>query len=627
MRSISGFSLDTLYQMFPVRPKQTLSMSTRDGVRLDADVYYPDREGEFPVLLMRQPYGRSIASTVVYAHPSWYAAHGYIVVIQDVRGRGSSQGEFDLFAHEIDDGVDTINWAADLLQSDGNVGMYGFSYQGMTQLYAAIGRPAALKTLCPSMVAYDLYQDWAYEGGAFCYQLNLAWAIQLAAETLRREGMGEAYRTLYAASRNLPLSDPVGRRSSLLRQYAPDSFYHDWLDHPEPDDYWRKLSPSTYLQEVDLPMLHIGGWYDTYLRGTLKLYQAMVSRSQFPQHLVVGPWAHLPWGRKVGAVDYGIEANSPIDRLQLRWFDHFLKGIDTGLLDEPPVCLFEMGSNQWRKFPQFPNNNPKSYYLITTGLAATNETEGKLTPHSRLPTPDSPLPDTFVHDPWRPVPSLGGHATYPAGSFDRTHIDCRTDVVTYTSDPLEQDLHLAGTITVDLHCTADAPSFDLCAILSEVKPDGSVYNVTQGYLRVGRSRVGDSPSETLREQGSGSGNRVELLIADAPSASLSLDASGSSPANFPISPSDSQLPTPGSRSQSLSLHPTCICIPQGSAIRLSVSAACFPAYAVNGGSLLGESRLRDARVITVTIYSEAYGEACSEGDRLSRVVLPVLDQY
>src|SRR4028119_816016 len=168
--------------MLNVKPKETASMLTRNGVRLDADIYRPDSEGEFPVLLMRQPYGRAIASTVVYAHPIWYAAQGYIVVIQDVRGRGSSEGEFSLFATEVEDGEDTVNWAAELPGSTGTVGMYGFSYQGMTQLYAAAAKPPALKAIAPSMVGYDLYHDWAYEGGAFCYQLSLGWAIQLAAE-------------------------------------------------------------------------------------------------------------------------------------------------------------------------------------------------------------------------------------------------------------------------------------------------------------------------------------------------------------------------------------------------------------------------------------------------------------
>lgn len=567
--------------MFAVRPKQTISMYTTDRIRLDADVYYPDSDQTFPVLLMRQPYGRSIASTVVYAHPSWYAAHGYIVVIQDVRGRGTSAGEFDLFAHEIEDGYETVSWAATLPQSNGQVGMYGFSYQGMAQLYAVAKHPQALKTICPAMIAYNLYQDWAYEGGAFCYQSNLGWALQLAAETARQQDDVDAYQTLYAASRTLPLADPVCARSDILKQLAPDSHYHVWLEYSqEHDEYWRTLSPQTYLQSVDLPMLHIGGWFDTYLRGTLKLYQHMASRSQFLQHLVVGPWAHLPWGRKVGAIDYGPQANHPIDRMQIRWFDQFLKGIDTDLLHEPSVSLFEMGSNQWRKFDQFPAGKNQSYFLQTSGLAMMGDREGQLIVEKNQEAAESQeqkIPeiasgfanDTFVHDPWRPVPSLGGHAAFPAGSFDRSQIDCRSDVATYTSAPLEQDLHLAGAITVELQCSADVPSFDLCAVLSEVQPQGGVYNFSQGHLRIG-------------EQGQKS----------------------------------STFPTSLFR---LTLQPICICIPQGSAIRLSVSAACFPAYVVNPGTgeLPIQSRLIDARVTTVTIHTQ--------GDRLSQIRLPVVE--
>jgi len=532
--------------------KQTLFMETRDGVRLDADVYYPPllelvsgrASEEFPVLLMRQPYGRAIASTVVYAHPTWYAAQGYIVVIQDVRGRGSSSGVFDLFAHEITDGFDTVTWAASLPQSSGQVGMYGFSYQGMTQLYAAAAHPPALKTLCPSMIGYDLYQDWAYEGGAFCYQLNLAWAIQLAAETARRQNDAEAYQTLYTASRNLPLPDPVCPHSALLHQFAPDSFYHDWLAHPEPDDYWQKLSPQAYMQGVDLPMLHIGGWFDTYMRGTLRFYKEMTACSS-PQALWVGPWVHLPWGRKVGAIDYGLAANHAIDRLQIRWFDHFLKGKNTGLLDEPLVNLFEMGSNQWRKFEEFPADPIKSYFLVTTGLAGMDEREGKL-----VETPEfkSLQPDVWVHDPWRPVPAIGGHGGFPAGGSDRASLDCRTDILTYQTDRLSADLHLAGELSVALCCTADTPSFDLCAVLSEVKADG-VYNFSQGYQRI---------------------NSLQPKIQ-------------------------------------IALQPTCICIPKGSAIRLSISAACFPAYTVNSGTgtAAGESRLIDAKVITLRLKSSS----------------------
>jgi uncharacterized protein len=535
-----------------VLPKQTCSMQTRDGVRLDADVYYPDAEGDFPVLLMRQPYGKAIASTVVYAHPTWYAAHGYIVVIQDVRGRGTSDGEFKLLEHEIDDGLDTVNWAAQLPRCSGAVGMYGFSYQGMTQLYAAISRPPALKTICPAMLAADLYADWAYEGDAFCLFANLGWALQLAAETARLKGDEPAFLALSRAAKNLPLSDSIPARPDVIQQFAHyDAFYQAWLDHPDRDDpYWKALSPN--VADLDLPMLHIGGWFDTYMRGTLHLYQTMTAQSSALQHLLVGVWAHLPWGRKVGAVDFGADAVSPCDRAQIRWFDHFLKGIDTGLPNEPPLTVFEMGSNQWRSLSNFPTTQT-IVYLEGSGLASIDPRDGKLrTPNSELRT--SPL----VHDPWRPVPALGGHASYPCGMFDRSSIDDRTDVLTYTSDPLETDLHLAGEITLELYCTADAPSFDISAVVSEVKPNGAVFNFSQGYRRI-----------------------------------------------------DAQ-----NRPYTLTLQPTCICIPKGSALRLSLSGACFPAYPIHPGTdaYPGESRAIDTQIITISIHT---GAPCP-----SRIILP-----
>lgn len=541
--------------MFKVLPKQTASMTTRDGVRLDADIYRPDADGEFPILLMRQPYGREIASTVVYAHPTWYAAHGYIVVIQDVRGRGTSEGEFKLFTNEINDGEDTINWAANLPGSNGKVGMYGFSYQGMTQLYAAVAQPPALKTICPAMIGYDLYADWAYEGGAFCLQTNLAWAIQLATETARLRGNKTAYQALFAASRNLPVTNP-----EIFQQLAPLSFYHEWAAHSQPDAYWEKLSPKHRLQAVDLPMFHIGGWFDTYLRGTLHLYKDIAARSTTPQHLLVGPWAHLPWGRKVGEVDFSKKAASPVDKMQVRWFDQFLKGIDTGLLNELPVCLFEMGSNLWRTFPNLPTSNQKSYFLSTTGLASIREDSGILrTQNSELVTHDY-----LVHDPWRPVPSVGGHAAIPAGKFERSHIDCRSDVLTYTSEPLATDLHLAGDVMVEIWCSGDRPSYDLCAVLSEVHPDARVFNLTQGYVH-------------CRDEIHGGSTKIQLQA-------------------------------------------TCARIAKGNALRLSLSAACFPAYAMNSGtgSVLSSMQLMDAQTITVTVNC---GDAFP-----SQVLLPVVSQ-
>jgi putative CocE/NonD family hydrolase len=538
--------------------QETASMLTRDGVRLDADIYRPEIKENLPVLLMRQPYGREIASTVVYAHPSWYAECGYMVVIQDVRGRGTSEGQFDLFTYEIEDGLDTIEWVARLPGSNGKVGMYGFSYQGMTQLYAAIHRPAVLKVLAPAMVAYDLYADWAYENGAFCLQANLGWAIQLAAETARLRGDEAAYRQLYEASRNLPLNDKIPANPAILQDLAPDSFYHTWLNNHQPGKYWEERSPKYLLENVDLPMLHIGGWFDPYLRGTLNLYRAMVAKSEYPQHLIIGPWGHLPWGRKLGAIDYGMEAQNPIDEIQVAWFDYFLKDEDNGIKEEASVCLWEMGSNRWRYFDKFPDTETKIYYLASDGLAGMREDSGMLWEYEAADgleeeeetdcaTDFTNYTDRLVHDPWRPVPALGGHAAFPSGSFDRSSLDCRSDILTYTSAPVEDDLHLVGEIKVIIYCEANRPSFDLCAVLSTVTEEGKVFNFAQGYLRV-------------------------------------------DDATMPIT---------------ITLQATCIRITSEQRLRLSLSAACFPAYPVNpgNGKLPHEASLMEMEIITLAVHS------------------------
>jgi putative CocE/NonD family hydrolase len=266
----------------------------------------------------------------------------------------------------------------------------------------------------------------------------------------------------------------------------------------------------------------------------------MTTRSNFPQYLVIGPWVHLPWGRKVGAVDYGQEAISLIDKLQVAWFDKFLKGIESEILNAPPVRLFEMGSNQWRYFDVFPNNNQKLYYLTSNGLASIRDDDGKL-----VETSPKFSEDILVHDPWRSVPALGGHASIPGGSFERSSLDIRSDILTYTSASLEEDLTIAGDIAVEISCQADAPSFDLCAVLSEVYPDGRVYNFTQGYIRVNSDKL---------------------------------------PVRIP-------------------LQATCKKIVKGNCLRLSLSGACFPAYPVNSGTgkLPYEERLIESKIITFKI--------------------------
>jgi putative CocE/NonD family hydrolase len=531
--------------MIPVRPPETLSMTARDGTRLDADVYVPEVPGPFPVLLMRQPYGRVIASTVVYAHPAWYAAHGYIVVVQDVRGCGTSGGEFRLFEHEAEDGADAVAWAAELPGSTGEVGMYGFSYQGNIQLLALSAGAPALKALCPAMVAWDMHADWAYEGGAFRLADNLAWGIQMAAEAARRRQDFIAHQALYAASRNLPLDEELPTHPRVLRGYARYSHYDDWLGNPLPGSYWDGISPRALLSDkpVDVPMLFVGGWFDQMLTGTLNAFHEISRRSASPQRLLVGPWTHMPWSRRVGAVDFGAEAVSRIDAEQVAWFDRHLKG--KAGPERPAVELFDLGTRRWQAYDALPSPELAPLHISSTGLAAISTEDGRLTPQPI----DCALPDRIVHDPWRPIPSIGGHAGSESGMRDRAALDERADIACYTTEPLKTPLLLAGPVRLDLMVEADAPSFDISAVLAQVEPDGRVLNLTQGYRRVEE------------------GNAI--------------------------------------RPVQIGMRAVCVTVPAGSRLRLSLAGACFPAFPVNPGTgaEAAETRLVDCRTITLTFHA------------------------
>jgi len=528
-------------------------MITRDGVCLDADIYYPLGAKPLPALLMRQPYGRAIASTVVYAHPRWYAAQGYVVVIQDVRGRGTSAGTFDLFSQEVADGLDCLQWVAQLPECDGTVGMYGFSYQGMTQLYAAANHSPLLKTICPAMIGWDLYQDWAYENGAFCLQNNLGWALQLAADSAKLKGDFPGFSRLYKLARTYDFNDPMPADPQEFQELAPESFYHDWISRDHTDSYWQRRSPHQLWQNLDLPVLQIGGWFDPHLRGNLRLYRAL-KQANVQQKLIIGPWGHFPWGRRSGNQDYGEAGVSSIDQLQIAWFDHFLK-------QQPPrffaasLELFDLGDRHWRELDDFPTNH-QTFYLHTSGLASVQT--GKLTPIK--PTAMTDLPDSWVHDPWRPVPSLGGHGGSPQGIFERGKLDDRADVLTYTSEPLLASLTLVGVPQLVIKIHSDRPSFDLAVTVSQIRPDQQISPFSHGY---------------------GHSAQAEATLA-------------------------------------IPLQATCITLTKGDRLRVSLSGASFPAYPVNPGT--GQrpthAHLADQQVITLTVANSP--------DFMAQLQLPVL---
>jgi hypothetical protein len=511
-----------------VAPPRTVAMRARDGVRLDADVYYPEGEGPFPALLMRQPYGRRIASTIAYAHPSWYAAHGYIVAIQDVRGRGTSEGTFRLFADDAADGADAVTWAASLPGSSGMVGMYGFSYQGTNQLLAAALAGPALKALAPAMIGWDVGRDWAYENDAFCLVAGLGWATQMAAENARLAGDCDAFDAFFAASRNLPLSEPVAARPRYMTTHGRYCHYGDWLAHPPDHDYWRGFSPAALASEVQLPMLFIGGWYDSHLPGTVAAYKHFAAVHANRTRLVVGPWLHFPWTRWVAGTDFGAEAAINIDSLQIKWFDRWLKGA-SDTQDQAPVRLFDLGAKQWRDFSAWPTSTT-TMFLSASGRAARDDSDGLLV----LAPPAHEGCEFIAHDPWRPVSAVGGAYGTPPGPADRTAVDARPDVLTFTGAPVSAPLAIAGDVAARLWLTSDAPDFDVSCTLSRVTPDGRAMTLTQGYRRVKCGADLDLPITVPMRA---------ICITLSPGQRLRLSVAGASFPAYPVNPGTGSDPT------------------------------------------------------------------------------------
>jgi putative CocE/NonD family hydrolase len=522
---------------------ETVSMRARDGVRLDADVYRPDGEGPFPVLLMRQPYGRQIASTICYAHPSWYAEQGYIVVIQDVRGRGTSEGAFRLFADDIADGEDAIAWAAALPRASGAVGMYGFSYQGTNQLLAASSGAPALKALAPAMIGWDIANDWAYENDAFCLAAGLGWATQIGAETARLAADQEAFDAFFRASRALPFYSPVAARPQYIERFGHHTHYRAWLDNPPGSAYWRDISPSFHARSVQVPMLFVGGWYDSHLPGTIGAFKHFAAKAPATTRIIIGPWTHFPWTQRVAGHDFGPLAVTDIDRVQVRWFDHWLKGETRGSLCQPPVKLFDLADNRWHEFPSWPGKKV-SLFIDGSGRASIDETDGRLD----FDPPTKEGTDFIVHDPWRPVPAIGGADGTWSGPADRAAIDSRPDVLTFTSEAAREAMTIAGDAAVDLWLTVDAPSFDVSCVLSRVLPSGAAMQLAQGYRLV--------------------------------KAGTSLD-----------------------RAVEIPMRATCATIKPGERLRLSIAGACFPSYAVNPGtgSDPAAASIAEARIVTLGV--------------------------
>ena len=478
-------------------------MTTREGTTLRADVFRPDGPGRFPVLLSRLPYdknGRRRPGDI-----DVFVERGYVVIIQDTRGRFASDGdEYLPLAWEANDGYDAVEWAAELPYADGQVGTMGQSYLGATQYLLAPTRPPHLKASFPASAPADFHQAWVYHtGGAFELGWQIPYAILMARDTIARKGLTstllpELERELAPAVTPWapPLSAEAYRRLPLMawaKLLEPVARYlTDYLRHPEDGPVWWALNLERRHGAIDVPMYHVTSWYDIFLHGGLANFcglrrGAMTDPARAAQKLLIGPWAHLfpytsPTSSGTGDIDFGPAALIDLHAIQLRWFDHWLKGVDTGILDEPPIKIFVMGANRWRDEHEWPLARTRftPYYLHGRGRANTAGGDGALSPDA----PGDEPPDRFVYDPNDPVPTGGGNTLILAmGVMDQRPVEARADVLVYTSAVVTDALEVTGPVVVTLHAASSAPDTDFTAKLVDVRPDGYAQNLADGIVR------------------------------------------------------------------------------------------------------------------------------------------------
>jgi len=548
---------------YPVKIEYDQRARMRDGVSLSADVFRPDAPGRFPVILVRTPYDN--ASPTYARQGLYWASRGYVYVIQDVRGRGESEGEFYPLVHEAEDGYDTQTWCGTAPWSSGKVGTTGGSYLGWTQVYPAGLRNPHLAAMISIVTPPDPTRNFPIQHGVYGVT-TVSWLAYISGKTLQ----DTSHIDLMAAYRTLPLRDMDEGFGRRIRAWK------DWFDHPTLDEYWKEQSYQEQLLDATVPILHVSGWYDDVLVGTTENYVNLTTRgttaeARSRQWLLIGPWGHrVNTSRRLGDVDFGPEALIDFDAVQLRWFDHWLKGDDNGVESDPKVRIFVMGENQWRNENEWPVGRTRTveYFLRSGGRANSLFGDGRLEPS---PPEDEPA-DTFRYDPENAVPFITEpNFSQVGGPDDYRPVERRDDVLVYSTAPFTEPLEICGPLTVRLHAASSARDTDWTAKILDVHPDGFAQRLNDGVVRARFRR--STEEESFLEPG-----RVESYDIDAWS--------------------------------------TCVLMGEGHRLRLEISSSAFPKFDRNlntGGRIGMETK---GIVAEQSVYHDR--------EHPSRVLIPVV---
>ena len=555
----------------------------RDGISLAADVYRPQGMEKAPIILARTPYKKEMDEI----QARYYARRGYAFIVEDCRGRYGSQGVWEPFVNEAKDGYDTIEWLAQQPYSNGKVGMIGGSYVGAVQWWAAGMHPPHLVTMIPNVSPPDPFYNIPYEYGAFFLWGDIWWsdivesgaAADISGAALNKIG-DKKYSKLLRA---LPVID---LDKAVLGKENPS--WRKWIEHPTDDSYWRQADFLDRLKDVNIPVFQESGWFDGDGIGTKLNYLKMEQYKHSNQKLTIGPWGHTDSAaRMVGDHDFTESAIIDLQRDYLRWFDHWLKGVDNGIDKEPLVSVFVMGSNKWLHGQAYPLEvtQAQKLYLWSNGNANTEKGDGKLT--FDAPAPNVPA-DRYTYDPGDPTPEprfyeeseenekkvrTADERKAEAKAYHHKITAERKDILVYQTDVLTRPLTFAGPISAVLSASSSAKDTDWFMSLMEVNKDGEIFVLTQGKIRA-RYRKSMQTPELLKP------NEIYEYTLD--------------------------------------LWQTGITIPAGSRLRIEVASAAFPLFSRNlntGGHNETETKYVSAQQM---IYHDA--------KHPSYVLLPVVTE-
>ncbi|HET7577770.1 MAG TPA: CocE/NonD family hydrolase [Bacillales bacterium] len=470
-----------------VQALRDVRVPMRDNVTLSADIYRPKQEGKYPAIVVRTPYGKT--NTGIDKSGRYFASHGYAVMYMDVRGRGDSEGKFVPYRNEGKDGYDTIEWIAEQPWCTGAVGTMGGSYLGRIQWLTALTHPPHLKAMIAAVSPSDPFVEWPT---GLPTPQHICWNYMTSGRVMQNVDVVD-WEEVYKHLPYITMDEATGRSLPGWREE---------VSHEGLDDWWRELSYQEKFEQIDLPVLHISGWYDDEQVGTPLNFSGMTrnaasEKARNSQKLLMGPWPHqINSSTKLGDFDFGPDSQIDLSAYELKWFDHWLKDEENGIDKEKSARIFVMGANQWVDEDQWPLANTQwtKYYLNSNGRANSRFGDGRLT--TEQPQTQSEK-DQYIYDPKHPVPFITEMVSAQIGGpDDYSAIERRDDVLVYTTEPLEEDLEITGPIKAELFASSSAKDTDFMVKLLDVWPSGYAQRLTDGMVRA-RFRNGMDEPELI----------------------------------------------------------------------------------------------------------------------------------